>query len=62
MSWSYGRQCHLGWGFNESFNQLIPVERDIYDCISEEVNKSVYTINDMSSTVIPYWVSSMLLR
>ena len=59
MSWwgCYGRECKLGWGWNESLNRLISVEREPRNITSGALNKWEYFFYNYSSTVLVHWVS-----
>ena len=52
----HGRECKLGWGYNESLDLLIPVEDHISTVISEVKNESFYEANSISSDDILYSV------
>ena len=54
----WGRECKLGWGYNEDMSLFIPVEEEPPDVISEtgddwgNCSPSAFSLTD-----IPYWVS-----
>ena len=55
--WCWGRECKLGWGYDESLGLLIPIEEDNPNVTSEVENKWHYDVSRSSSNDIPYWVS-----
>ena len=59
MSWttSDGRECKLGWGYNKSLDQLIPVERDTINVKSEAVNQWNYWVYNLTSDRPICWAS-----
>ena len=59
MSWwpCDGRECKLGWGYNESLAQLILVKGEPRSTTSEAVNQWEYFVYPLSSTILPCWVS-----
>ena len=52
----WGRECKLGWGYNQSLDLLIPVEEEAPLIISESVNQWGYEVCNLSSTDIYYSV------
>ena len=64
MSWwpCDGRECKLGWGWNESSFRLIPVEGEPRNATSEAVNQCEYYVFPLSSTILPCWVSFLFIH
>ena len=57
-----GRECKLGWGYNESLNRLIPVEGKPRNVISEAVNQWEYSVVNLSSTDLICWVNLLFIH
>ena len=62
MPCTWGRECKLGWGYNESLERLIPVEVEASDIKSETCNLWKCSVRSSSSTNIRYWVRLFLGR
>ena len=59
MGWpiaSWGRKCKLGWGYNRSLNQLIPVKGNPINVKTELMNSWGYFPFNSSSNTIVDWV------
>jgi len=52
----FGRKCKLGWGYNKPFSQLIPIERDSHIVTLKVQNPWEYSVYDLSSNKILYWI------
>ena len=52
-----GRECKLGWGYNNSLDQLIPIEEEPLNVTSHTVNQWEYWVFSFSSNIVVYWVS-----
>ena len=59
MDWNpcYGRECKLGWGWNESLDILIPVEENPRNVTSEVVNQRQYSVDYFLSNHLVCWAS-----
>ena len=64
MSGTYGRECQLGWGWNEDLNLLIPVQGKPPGVASQVKNTWNYSNwpSTMSSTHIECSVSFLFAR
>ena len=56
---TWGRECKLGWGYNEDLRTLITVEGES-KVTPETKNQWWYHVWNISSTDIEYWVSFLL--
>ena len=63
MSWRscFGRKCKLGWGYNESYFRLIPVEGTPCNITSEVANQLGYYVFALSSKDPIYLVSFLVI-
>ena len=43
-----GRECKLGWGYNESTGQLVPINGEPLNVESEVLNEWGYTVHNQS--------------
>ena len=55
-----GRECKLGWGWDESTNRLIPVEGNPSDFKTNDKNEWMYDCYLSSSDIQPF-VSFLVL-
>ena len=56
-TWAWGRECKLGWGWNESWNYLIPVEGEPPNVTSASIKTWDRSAQLLSPTDIQCWVS-----
>ena len=64
MSWwpCDGRECKLGWGWNQSLFQLIPVQGEPLNVTSEAVNQWGYCVWDFASDDLLCWASFLFIH
>ena len=62
MALVWGRDCKLGWGWNESLGLLIPIEGESCNVKSETQNRWGYNVSSLSSTDFPDWVRFLFLN
>ena len=62
LSWTWGRECKLGWGWNQDLDVLIPVQGEPPNITSEVKNEWDYSTWNVSSTDIECWVSVLFTR
>ena len=60
MSFAWGSDCKLGWGYNNSLDLLIPIEGNPLSLAAEDMNDWEYSIHKLSYNTIVYWVSFLL--
>ena len=63
MNWCpcYGRECKLGWGWNQSLDLLIPVQGQPLNVTSEAADLQVYCAFNLSSDILLYWASFLFI-
>ena len=61
MPCTWGRECKLGWGYNESLERLIPVDVEVSDSKPETWSSWECSVRSASSTYVRYWVSFWFL-
>ena len=57
MDYCWGRECKLGWGYNENFKILIPIQENPPNVTSGVRNIWGYDPKNLSSIDISYEVS-----
>ena len=57
-----GRECRLAWGYNQSLDLLIPVQRQPLNVTSEPVNRWWYEVWDFSSDNFLSWASFLFIH
>ena len=64
MSWGacYGRECKLGWGYNDPLDLLIPVQGESLNVASEPVNQWWYWVYPLSSDRLVHWVGFLFIH
>ena len=58
----FGRECKLGWGYNESLDRLVPVEGKPNNIALNIDSEWRYYVYNLSSTNIVFSVSFLLIR
>ena len=62
MSWyCYGRECKLGWGYNDPLDLLIPVQGEPLNVTSEAVNRWGYWVYPLLSNILFCWASFLFI-
>ena len=60
MFWLRGRQCELGWGYNQALDLLIEVDETVNNSRLEKWNLWKYAVYSLSSDNVDNWVSFQL--
>ena len=67
MNYCYGRECKLGWGYNEPMNRLVPVDEEPLNVTSEinnvfkhfDFQSPLTSMDNVSSSILITFISNI---